>query len=60
MGRKILPTFTVPVELVVKPASDVTKKPFFYPGATTGKLAVKKSGPCLDQATGEAVEEMQG
>ena len=54
-------TFTVPVEPVVKPASDVTtsQKPFFYPGATTSSLAVEKSGPCLDQATGEAVEEMQ-
>ena len=54
-------TFTVPVELVVKPASDVTtsQKPFFDPGATTSKLAVEKSGPCLDQATGEAVEEMK-
>ena len=54
-------TFTVPVEPVVKPASDVTtsQKPFFYPGATTSNLSVEKSGPCLDQATGEAVEEMQ-
>ena len=54
-------TFTVPVEPVVKPASDVTpsQKPCFFPGATTSKLAVEKSGPCLDQATGEAVEEMQ-
>ena len=54
-------TFTVPVEPFVKPASDVTtsQKPFFDPGATTSKLAVEKSGPCLDQATGEAVEEMQ-
>ena len=54
-------TFTVPVEPVVKPASDVTtsQKPFFDPGATTSKLAVENSGPCLDQATGEAVEEMQ-
>ena len=54
-------TFTVPVEPVVKPASDVTtsQKPFFYPGATTSNLAVEKSGPGLDQATGEAVEEMQ-
>ena len=54
-------TFTVPVEPVVKPASDVTtsQKPFFDPGATTSKLAVEKSGPGLDQVTGEAVEEMQ-
>ena len=58
-------TFTVPVEQVVKPASDVTptEKPFFEP--TTSKLPVEKSlptekpGPCLDQATGNAVEEMQ-
>ena len=58
-------TFTVPVELVVKPASDVTptEKPFFEP--STSKLPVEKSqpsekpGPCLDQATGTAVEEMQ-
>ena len=60
-------TFTVPVEPVVKPASDVapTQKPFFDPGATTSNLPVdkslpvEKSGPCLDQATGTAVEEMQ-
>ena len=54
-------TFTVPVEPVVKPASDVTtsQKPIFDPGATTSKLAVEKSGPCFDQTTGEAVEEMQ-
>ena len=54
-------TFTVPVEPVVKPASDVTtsQKPFFDPGATTSSLAVEKTGPCLDQATGEAIEEMQ-
>ena len=60
-------TFTVPVEPVVKPASDVTptQKPFFDPGATTinvpveKSLPVEKSGPCLDQATGNAVEEMQ-
>ena len=58
-------TFTVPVEPVVKPASDVTptEKPFFEP--TTSKLPVEKSlptekpGPCLDQATGNAVEEIQ-
>ena len=58
-------TFTVPVEPVVKPASDVTptEKPFFEP--STSKLPVDKSlptekpGPCLDQATGNAVEEMQ-
>ena len=55
------------VEPVVKPASDVTptQKPFFDPGATTinlpieKNLPVKKSGPCLDQAMGNAVEEMQ-
>ena len=54
-------TFTVPVEPVVKPASDVTtsQKPFFYPGATTSSLARENTGPCLDQATGEAVDEMQ-
>ena len=54
-------TFRVSVEPVVKPASDVTtsQKPFFYPGATTSSLAVEKTGPCLDQATGEAVEKMQ-
>ena len=54
-------TFTVPVEPVVKPASDVTpsQKPFFDPGATTSKLAAEKSGPGLDQVTGEAVEEME-
>ena len=59
--------FTVPVEPVVKPASDVTpsQKPFFDPGVTTSSLPVEKSlpaeksGPCLDQATGSAVEEMQ-
>ena len=50
-------TFTVPV---VKPASDVTtsQKPFFDPGATTSSKAAVNSGPCLDQATGEAVNEM--
>ena len=54
-------TFTVPVELVVKPASDVTtsQKPFFYPGATTSSLARETTSPCLDQAIGEAVDEMQ-
>ena len=54
-------TFTVPFESVVKPASDVTtsQKPFFYPGATTSSQAAVNSGPCLDQATGEAVDEMQ-
>ena len=60
-------TFTVPVEPVVKPASYVTpsQKPFFNPGATTSSLPVEKSlpaeksGPCLDQATGSAVEETQ-
>ena len=58
-------TFTVPVEPVMKPASDVTptEKPFFEP--STSKLPAEKSlstekpGPCLDQATGNAVEEMQ-
>ena len=54
-------TFTVPVEPVVKPTSYVTpsQKPFFDPGATTSKLAAEKSGPGLDQVTGEAVEEME-
>ena len=54
-------TFTVPVEPVVKPASDVTpsQNPFFDPGATTSNLPVEKASPCLDQATGEAEEEMQ-
>ena len=54
-------TFTVPVEPVVKPTSDVTtsQKPFFDPGATTSSQAAVNSGPCLDQATGEAVDEMQ-
>ena len=54
-------TFTVPVEPVVKPASDVTpsQKPFFDPDATTSKLAAEKPGPGLDQVTGEAVEEME-
>ena len=54
-------TFTVPVEPVVKPASDVTpsQKSFFDPGVTTSKLAADKSGPSLDQVTGEAVEEME-
>ena len=58
-------TFTVPVEPVVKPASDVTPtgKPFFEP--STSKLPVEKTlpsekpGPCLVQATGNAAEEMQ-
>ena len=57
--------FTVRVEPVVKPSSDVTptEKPFFEP--TTSKLLVEKSlptekpSPCLDQATGNAIEEMR-
>ena len=54
-------TFTVLVEPVVKPAPDVTtsQKPFFDPGATTSSLARETTGPCLVQATGEAVDEMQ-
>ena len=54
-------TFTVPVEPVVKPASDVTtsQKPFFDPGATTSSQVAVNSGPCLDQATREAVDKMQ-
>ena len=35
------------------------QKPFFYAGATTSSLAKETTGPCLDQATGEAVDEMQ-
>ena len=51
-------TFTVPVEPFEKPAPDVTtsQKPFFDPGATTSSLARETTGPCLDQATGEAVD----
>ena len=54
-------TFTVPVEPVVKPASDATtsQKPFSDPGATPSSLARETTGPCLDQATSEAVDEMQ-
>ena len=58
-------TFTVPVEPVVKPVSDVTtsQKPFFLPWCLLTLVpfdpGVEKTGPCLDQATGEAVEEMQ-
>ena len=54
-------SFTVPVELVVKPAAEVTtsQKPFFDPGASTSSLARETSGPSLVQATGEAVDEMQ-
>ena len=54
-------TFTVPVEPVVKPASDVTisQMTFFYPGATTSSLARETTGPSFAQATGEAVDEMQ-
>ena len=54
-------TFTVPVEPVVKPSSDVTpsQKPLFEPAASTSKLPVEKPGPGLDQATSNAVEEMQ-
>ena len=53
-----------------KTLSQLTQCPFtgtllFDPGATTSNLPVdkslpvEKSGPCLDQATGTAVEEMQ-
>ena len=54
-------TFTVPVEPVVKPASDVTtsQKPFFDPGATTSSQTAVNCGPSLEQATGQAVDEMQ-
>ena len=40
-------TFTVPVEPVVKPASEVTptQKPFFDSGASTSSLPVEKSLP---------------
>ena len=54
-------TFTVPVELVVKPASDVTptEKPFFEPSTSKlpaeKSLPTEKSGSCLDQATGNQV-----
>ena len=45
----------------MKPASEVTpsQKPFFEPAASTSDLPVEKTGPGLEQATGEAVEEMQ-
>ena len=46
------------VELVVKPAEVITsQKPFFYPGASTSKLAESAgvTGPSLVQATGDAV-----
>ena len=56
-------SFTVPVELVVKPAAEVTtsQKPFFDPGASTSSLArsTGNSGSSLVQATGDAVDEMQ-
>ena len=51
-------SFAVPVEPVVKPAEVITsQKPFFYPGASTSKLAesAEPSGPSLVQATGDAV-----
>ena len=58
-------SFTVPVELAVKPAAAVTtsQKPFFDAGASTSCLA-KPTGPSLVQATGDAVvpprkDEMQ-
>ena len=58
-------TFTVPVGPVVKPAADVTptEKPFFEPSTSNlpvdKSLPTEKPGPCLDQATGNAVEGMQ-
>ena len=54
-------SFTVPAELVVKPAAEVTtsQKPFFDPGASTSSLARDSTGPSLVQATGDAVDEMQ-
>ena len=48
-----------------KTLSQLTQCPFtgtlllFDPGATTSSLAVEKTSPYLDQATGEAVDEMQ-
>ena len=56
MGREVFPAGPV-----VKPVSDVTtsQKPFFDPGVTTSSLARETTGPCLDQATGDAVDEMQ-
>ena len=63
MGREVCKSFTVPVELVVKPAAEVptSQKPFFDPAASTSSLARPASvtGPSLVQATGEAVDEMQ-
>ena len=54
-------SFTIPVELVVKPAAQVTtsQKPFCDPGASTSSLARGSTGPSLVQATDEAVDEMQ-
>ena len=51
-------SFAVPVEPVVKPAEVITsQKPFFYPGASTSKLAdsAEPSSPSLVQANGDAV-----
>ena len=51
-------SFAIPVEPVVKPAEIITsQKPFFYPGASTSKLAesAESSSPSLVQATGDAV-----
>ena len=51
-------SFAVPVEPVVKPVEVITsQKPFFYPGASTSKLAdsAEPSSPRLVQATGDAV-----
>ena len=47
-----------------KTFSQLTQCPFtgtllFYPGVTASSLARETTGPCLDQATGEAVDEMQ-
>ena len=56
-------SFTIPVEPVVKPATEVTtsQQPFFDPGASTSSLAGPASvtSPSLVQATSEAVDEMQ-
>ena len=38
---------------------DYQPEAIFDPGATTSSLARETTGPCLDQATGEAVDEMQ-
>ena len=54
-------TFPVPVEPVVKPATDVTTshKSFFDPGASTSSQSTGVACSSIVQATGEAVEEME-